>query len=164
MAEDDFNPALAEYSDEESSIPAQKHSIPLLPPQPKKCPKLPSAKDLLSPSSPPSFLSGISLKPAPKPAAPKPSTAVIQKRPTLNPATSNPIEQYDYFAQDPEANLSFWQAPQDIPDSERPMDKRKLIKKIDTRRVAVLGLDSKREKYEKEKVNRWEFPLPERKG
>lgn len=164
MTEDEFNPALAEYSDEESPVPVSKHPLPALSPEPKKRPKLPCAKDLLSPSNPPSFLAGIPLKPPPKTVQSKPSTAVIHKPPALNPATPNAIEQYDYFAQDPEANLSLWQAPQDIPDSDRPMDRRKLIKKIDTRRVAVLGLDQKREKYNKDKGKRWEFPLPQHKG
>ena len=161
MAEDEFNPALAEYSDEDFPVPVPKHPLPTLGPEPRKRPKLPCAKDLLSPSAPPPFLAGISLHPTPKPVQPKPTTAVIQKPPTLNPTTPNAIEQYDYFAQDPEADLSRWQAPQDMPDRDRPMDKRKLIKKIDTRRVAVLGLDQKRGKYVKDKGNRWEFPLPQ---
>lgn len=158
MAEDTFNPVLAEYSDEEVSPPPQKRVIPTTSPEPRKTLKLPSAKDLLSTVSPPQFLSDI-LSSKPVPSKPTLSAkAVIQKPATVTPSATTAIEQYDYFAQDPEANLTLWKAPQEIPDGERPMDKRKLIKKVDTRRVAVLGLDSGREKYTKRKVNRWEVP------
>ena len=165
--ETDFDPVQAGYSSDEPTRPQApsrgKHlAVGDIDAEVRKRVKLPSAKELLKANSPPDFLAGVDIKRTKLKTGKKPTSAVIEKPPVLNPAKIDPLEQYDYFARDPDANLSLWQSPQDLPDADRPWDKRKLIKKIDTRRVAVLGLEG-RGKYEKQHVNRWEVPLPDKK-
>ncbi|CAG9323078.1 unnamed protein product [Blepharisma stoltei] len=66
--------------------------------------------------------------------------AVIKKEPVMKANESDALEQYDYFANAGDAVLEHWNAPQELPDKEKPLDKRKFIRKQDFRKKKVEGL------------------------
>lgn len=115
---------------------------------PKKRP-LPDAYELLT-AEVPFFLRDIDLSRKPDQ---KTEAKVLHKPAELRTKSDyDPLEQYDYFAQDPSAKLDNWKV---LPQKRRKGTKHDWIKTVDTSRAAALGLEKKEKQEAPKKWSRW---------
>ena len=152
MSDDDFDPTKLDLSSEEN-IPVKR------PFKAKEClsSDLPNPLDLLK-----------SVKKPEKPIVTKKlikkidySKSVISKPAIMKKSEADDIEQYDYFASQSSAILDNWKSPQDIPDSNGLIDRKKFIKKVNMKQnnpdhiAASLERELARREKAKSGLKRW---------